>query len=59
VMRISPFADNLILISNRLVRNERQYTVKFYRLRFCKERKGVFTYGTILGMTPGMFGMRA
>lgn len=59
MMRISSFTNNLILINNRLVWDERQRTMKFYRLRFRKKRKGVFTYRTILGMTPGMVSMRA
>ena len=41
MMRISSFANNLILVNNRLVGHERQCVMKFYRLRFSKERKGV------------------
>ena len=40
-MRISSFANNLILVNNRLIGHERQCAMKFYRLRFSKERKGV------------------
>lgn len=39
MMRISSFANNLILVNNRLVGHERQCAMKFYRLRFSKERK--------------------
>ena len=49
MMRISSFTNNLILINNRLVWDERQRTMKFYRLRFSKERKGVLAYRTIIG----------
>lgn len=39
MMRISSFANNLILINNRLVWDERQCTMKFYRLRFRKRER--------------------
>lgn len=48
MMRISSFANNLILVNNRLVGHERQCVMKFYRLRFSKERKGVLADRTII-----------